>query len=435
MFFLAPNQNIQLTETVMSLEAEEEADEMSDNEVAAAVRYFTVRAVVPREDSDDETAQESLVVSAADVEAAIALVSSMAELGLTASPTLDDALDDSAAGENHSETAAVAKGGSLVDDGNSSETTPGFATGEPSATLEKNNTKVTASAPADVSGKGSDSGALPSDPSTNAPTLPRDAGDSAAGISGGSTGPAADAPSSAAPPANVAKKQAESSANPMPPSSSAEKKSDACNVSSASAPAAAGSAAEEPTAQQPPRPADEEQSAAPKQQPKTNDTKVQGESGAAAAAVSVASTADGGATPSKERGPHQAKEVPVVPASEEPSAPVVTGRASVGKRPRSPSSTEAPKRPRPSLPPAPPVSRMLESPVDGGGPPPASSERRSGDALATGGLEASIACPGVVVWAPRGDGEILPRVCHVECVMLRAGCIFYVVSVRYHRAP
>ncbi|CAM9593612.1 unnamed protein product, partial [Sphacelaria rigidula] len=125
----------ELTETVMSLEAEEEADELPDNEVAAAVRYFTVRAVVPREDGDDGTVQESPVVSAADVETAIALVSSYAELGLTAVPTPDDTLDDSAVGEKCSGTAAVVTGESFVDDGNSADTTPGFATDEPSATL------------------------------------------------------------------------------------------------------------------------------------------------------------------------------------------------------------------------------------------------------------------------------------------------------------
>lgn len=424
----------------MSLEAEEEADELPDNEVAAAVRYFTVRAVVPREDGDDGTVQESPVVSAADVETAIALVSSYAELGLTAVPTPDDTLDDSAVGEKCSGTAAAVTGESFVDDGNSADTTPGFATDEPSATLEENESKDTASAPADVSGKGSDSGALPSDPSTNAPTLSRNAGDSAAGISGGCTGAAADAAPSAAPPAKVAPEQGESSANLMPSSSSAEKKPDACSNSSAPAPAAAESAAAEPTAQRPPpplpppRPSDDEPPVDQKEQPEKENATVRGDLGAAAVAVATASPADGSTTSSNERGPRQANEAGVVLAPEEPSAPVVTARATAGKRPRSPTSTEVPKRPRPSLPPAPSVPRMLELPADDGGPPSASSERSSGHSLATGGLEASKACPGVIVWALRGDGEICPRVCHVECVMVGAGCASDLLGAPHHHA-
>lgn len=79
--------------------------------------------------------------------------------------------------------------------------------------------------------------------------------------------------------------------------------------------------------------------------------------------------------------------------------PAVAARATAGKRPRSPTTAEADERATPSSPPAPPVPIL---PL--GGETVASDQgtaARAG-ALTAGGVDG--VCPGLIVWAPRGDG-------------------------------
>lgn len=104
------------------------------------------------------------------------------------------------------------------------------------------------------------------------------------------------------------------------------------------------------------------------------------------------------------------------------STPPSEARATAGKRPRSPTTAQALKRPRPSSPPPPPGALSLAagdvlSSATG-------SVREAAAAVVaaaavevaaeSGGI--SCACPGLIVWAPRGDGEIQVDGTCVECL-------------------